>query len=230
MSQRCWTLSPSDFAGLWEECPRCFYLKVARGLPRPEPGQAGAAARVAEQMKVSCDGRRTEQIAPEMPAGVFEIGERRVESEPLDVHLPDAVQRCLVRGTHDAVVRLDDGGYALADVAIDGRPAADLAAAPGRRLLACAWALEHPAPGAPALGPVTRLGLLLFAPEKFARDAAGGGALSGGVSWLEIRRDDSRLFGFLAEALSALERPEAPGGAALCPWCVYRDASRRTGL
>jgi hypothetical protein len=38
------------------------------------------------------------------------------------------------------------------------------------------------------------------------------------------------LFGFLAEVLSVLERPEPPGGAPLCDWCVYRDASRRTGL
>jgi len=28
-------LSPSDFAFLWEECKRCFYLKVVRGFARP---------------------------------------------------------------------------------------------------------------------------------------------------------------------------------------------------
>jgi hypothetical protein len=30
-----WKLSPSDFAFLWEECQRCFYLKVVRQFYRP---------------------------------------------------------------------------------------------------------------------------------------------------------------------------------------------------
>jgi len=45
--------------------------------------------------------------------------------------------------------------------------------------------------------------------------------------------DDLRLTVSLQEeqeALSVLEKPGPPGGAPLCPWCVYRDASRRTGL
>ena len=28
-----WALSPSDLAFLWDDCPRCFYLKVARNSP-----------------------------------------------------------------------------------------------------------------------------------------------------------------------------------------------------
>ena len=30
-----WKLSPSDFVFLYEECKRCFYLKVARDYQRP---------------------------------------------------------------------------------------------------------------------------------------------------------------------------------------------------
>ena len=30
-----WTLSPSNFAFLWEECKRCFYLKIVSGVRRP---------------------------------------------------------------------------------------------------------------------------------------------------------------------------------------------------
>ena len=30
-----WKLSPSDFAFLYEECSRCFYLKIARDYQRP---------------------------------------------------------------------------------------------------------------------------------------------------------------------------------------------------
>jgi len=28
-------LSPSDFAFLWEQCKRCFYLKVVHGIRQP---------------------------------------------------------------------------------------------------------------------------------------------------------------------------------------------------
>ena len=225
MSSRCWTLSPIDFAFLWDDCPRCFYLHVARGFPRP----ATTASELDARLKTACDGRRTETVAPEMPAGVFHVGEHRVDSEPLDVHLPDAIHRCVIRGTLDVVVKLDDGGWALVDLATDGGGAAQ-AVARGRRLQACAYALEHPAADVVAVGPVTRLGVLVFEPEKFAAETGGVGALSGGLSWIEIPRDDAPLFGFLAEALSVLERPQPPGGVALCAWCVYRDVSRRTGL
>jgi hypothetical protein len=163
-----------------------------------------------------------------MPRGVLEVGERIVQSEDLSVHLPDAIHRCIIRGTVDVIVRLDDGGYAVVDLAIGDT--VTTAAARARRLQAWAYALEHPAPDVAAFGPVTRAGILEFVPEKFAADAGGVGALRGGLSWTEVPRDDGMLFGFLAEVLPVLEHPLPPGGPPLCPWCVYRDASRRTGL
>ena len=229
MGSRCWPLSPADLALLWDECPRCFYLEVVRGFPRPRRRVTPTLAHIAAQMRAGCHGRRTEALAPEMPAGVFEMRDRRVESAPVDVHLPDAVHRCLIRGDIDALVRLDAGGYALIDLAAAGRRP-DEVPLYARQLHAAAYALEHPAAGTSALGPVTCLGLLVFEPEKFAREAGGLGVLTGGLSWIEVPRDDRVLFGFLAEVLAVLERPEPPGGAPLCDWCVYRDASRRTGL
>ena len=225
MSNRRWTLSPSDFALLWDDCPRCFYLHVARGFPRP----IAPADKIVRRFEAACDGRRTETFAPEMPGGVFHAGPHTVDSEPLDVHLPDAIHRCVIRGTVDVLVTLDDGGHALVDVAIGARETADTPAR-ARWLLAGAHALEHPAPGVVAIGPVTRLGVLAFDPAKLVAEAGGVAALSGGLTWIEVPRDEGRLFGFLAEALSVLERPQPPGGAPLCPWCVYRDVSRRTGL
>ena len=81
-------------------------------------------------------------------------------------------------------MRLDGGGYALIDLVAAGRRPEDVSIYE-RQLHAAAYALEHPAPGALALGPVSRLGLLVFEPEKFAREAGGLGALTGGLSWIE---------------------------------------------
>jgi len=63
-----------------------------------------------------------------------------------------------------------------------------------------------------------------------AREAEGRAILTGSLRWIEVPRDDGAFFGFLAEVISVLDAPEPPGGAPMCQWCVYRDASRRTGL
>ena|SRR5688572_21849979 len=225
MPQRSWAVR-SDLTGLWEECPRCFYLSVVRAFPRPH--EPATLTHIDGRLKACAAGRRTETLAPGMPAGTVEIADRWVESRPLDVHLPDAVRQCVVRGTLDTLVRLDDGGWAVVEISA-ALPPEPLALA-ARRLLAHAWALEHPAPGSFGVGPVTRLGLLVFEPQHFRSETGGLGSLTGGVRWIEIARDDAALFGFLAEVLSVLDRSEPPGGAPLCQWCVYRDASRRTGL
>jgi hypothetical protein len=182
-----------------------------------------------EQMRQSLHGRRTDAVSPQMPPGVFEYGDRWVESEPIAVQTPDAIRRCVVRGRLDTVVRVDDGTYAVVDFKTTERSAAQIPLY-ARQLHAYAWALEHPAPGQLGLGPVSRLGLLVFEPAKFLPAGEGPVALSGALAWIEMPRDDGAFLGFLAEALSLLEEPVPPGGAPLCPWCVYRDAGRRTGL
>src|SRR5258705_4681160 len=138
-----WTLSPSDFTSLWDDCPRCFCLHVARGFPRPALASVALDAR----LKAFCDGRCTETLAPDMPAGVFETGERPVHSDVLDVHLPDAIHRCVIRGTLDAVVTLNDGGYALVDLATSG--GAGHAEARDPRLPGGAVWPQHPTPAPP---------------------------------------------------------------------------------
>jgi hypothetical protein len=228
VSSRCWTLSLPEVAFLWEECPRCFYLAVVHRFPRPRAAPSKVLSRIDEQLKASCAGRRTDMLAADIPAGVFDVGERSVESQPIDVHLPDTVHRCLIRGRLDTAIQLDDGGYAV--VEFQAGENLQYASSYARQLHCYAYALEHAAPGAASLAPVTRLGIILFEPERFARGDRGLGVLAGGLSWIDIPRDDALLFGFLAEALAVLERADAPGGAPMCDWCVYRDASRRTGL
>jgi hypothetical protein len=180
-------------------------------------------------LRSGCDGRRTETLGTEIPRGVFELQERWAESEPLDVHLPDAVRRCQIRGRLDPVIRLDAGGSAVVGFTA-GECRAESLALHARALHASAYVLEHPASGGPGPEPVRRLGLLVFEPRKLSRGPDGLGTLGGRLDWIEIPRDDGLLFGFLAEVLSVLDRPDPPGGAPLCDWCVYRDASRRTGL
>jgi hypothetical protein len=219
MSERIWTLAPADLGTLWEECRRCFYLAAGAGFPRPAATAGASLDLVGRQLVAALGGRRTESVAPGMPAGVLEFGHRSVQSEPLSIQVPDASYRCVIRGALDLTVALDDAGLGVLEVAC----AAPHAAARQRRLHAWAHALESA-----GAGKVTSLGVLLFEPRP---DPAADGPVrvSGSWQWVPLERDDAAFYGVLAEALSLLERPVPPGGTPLCPWCVYRDASRRTG-
>lgn len=214
------TLDPSDFTALWEACTRCFYLAVASGFPRPR-ADAPLITPLVNRIAAGLAGRRTETLALGMPPGVLETGARKVQSAPIDVQVPEGILRCVLQGTLDVSVRGDDGAYTVVELALE-EPADVEATASARRLHAYAHALERD-------DTVAGLGLLCFEADSVA-SAAGALTLDGRLHWRPIARDEASFFGFLAEALTLLERPVPPPGTALCPWCVYRDASRRTGL
>lgn len=215
MSDRVWALAPDDLGTLWEECRRCFYLAAGAGFPRPAAERADSLER---SLVAALGGRRTERVAAGLPAGVLEAGHRSVQSEPLSVQVPDASYRCVIRGALELLIVLDDATLGVVEIA----GAEATGAARRRRLHAWATALESA-----GAGKVSTLGVLRFEPAAPRADAPA--SVSGAWTWAPVERDDSAFYGFLAEALSLLERPAPPGGTPLCPWCVYRDASRRTG-
>jgi len=220
-------LSPSDFAFLWEECKRCFYLKIASGFQRPRNIMPKIFTVIDAEMKKCFEGLRTETIAPGMPSGVVEYSEKWVESRPISV--PERSSSCFLRGKFDTVVKFDDGTYGVIDLKTSERKAEHVPLY-SRQLHAYAIALENPAPGKLALGPISKLGLLVFDPAKFSNNGDGNAFLLGGLSWIEIPRNDNDFLRFLADVLSVLELPSPPGGSPSCEWCQYRDTSRRTSL
>jgi hypothetical protein len=218
MSDRMWTLAPADLGALWDECRRCFYLGVGAGFPRPAALLNGEV--IGPHLVSALGGRRTNGVAPGIPAGVLEGGHRSVQSQPLSIQVPDALYRCVIRGALQLTIALDDASLGVVEVAC----AEPRAAASARRLHAWAHALESA-----GAGKVSALGVLVFEPQAAPR-SNGPIGVSGSWHWEPLERDDAAFYGFLAEALSLLEKPAPPGGSPLCAWCVYRDASRRTGF
>jgi hypothetical protein len=214
-----YVLSPYDL-DLWDECRRCFYLAAAARFPRPAASDR-AGSLVSRHLLAGLQGARADKVAGGMPAGLVDVGCHALASAPLTVDVPDGTLRCVIRGEVPLLVRLAGDGCALAEVVVG---AATPATVPGRARRLHAWAqtLETPADGAGTR--VSALGVLAFAPEGSAPNG-----ITGTWRWTAVARDDAGFFGFLAEALSLLAQPAPPGGAPLCPWCVYRDAGRRTG-
>jgi hypothetical protein len=92
----------------------------------------------------------------------------------------------------------------------------------GRQLHAYALALEHPADGALALSPISRLGLIYFTPDSCAHPGPLRQALEGNLKWIEVLRDDAAFMGFLESVVLLLDGPMPPLEPASCGWCDFR--------
>ena len=215
-----WALSPSDFAFLWDDCPRCFYLKVARKQPRPRSPFPSVFGRIDRAMKDFYLGERAEMAARGMPEGVIGGGDRWVKSAPLLV--PGSSRTCLIRGRVDVLVDCDDGTTGVVDFKTTV-PKPDHIATYGRQLHAYATALEHPSSGRPE--EVSSLGLLCFSPDTYeAQDGRAG--LYGDLEWIEVPRDDLGFAQFLGHVVSVLDQGDPPEPAAGCAWCALSDEIR----
>ena len=188
-----WALSPSDFAFLWDDCPRCFYLKVARKQPRPRSPFPSVFGKIDRAMKDCYLGDRSETVAKGMPPGIVGGGDRWVKSAPLLP--PGSTSTCMIRGRVDVLIDCDDGTKGIVDFKTT-LPKADHLATYGRQLHAYAYGLEHPASGPAAT--VSNLGILAFVPGTYqaSKDLA---ALLGNLSWIGIDRDDDAFMEFVYE-------------------------------
>jgi len=222
-----WKLSPSDFAFLWEECRRCFYLKVRESFYRPRPVMPKIFNQIDLKMKEYYTGKRTESFAPGIPPGVVSHDEHWVQSLPLSI--PGHEGTCFIRGKFDTIVRFDDGGYGVIDFKTSHRRSEHIPLY-SRQLHAYAVALENSAPGDLHLEPVSRLGLLVFEPDLYTQGKTGKVGFAGAMEWLEIPRDDDAFRLFLGEVMTVLESGEPPSPGPRCPWCRYREESRRRGV
>lgn len=223
MAPNVWTLNPSDLTFLWEECKRCFWLRVTQDFRRPAAPFPKIFSIIDEEMRKHYSGRRTEDVLPALPRGVLDTTEYWAESVPLAI--PGHTARCAIRGKLDCLARFDDGSAAVIDFKTSERKASHVPFY-GRQLHAYAIALENAAPRKLSLRPVTRLGLVVFDPDRFDMSAADRATLFGGLAWLEVPKDEAGFLRFLQSVLDILENHKPPGPGVGCAFCAYREASR----
>lgn len=219
-------LSPSDFSFLWQECPRCYYLKIVAGFKRPGGPFPSIFGTIDRAMRAEFLGGRTERMAPELPPGTMTHGEKLLHSAP--IVLPGHMSTITLGGRLDAIVTFDDGSYGVIDFKTSAIKPQSIRLY-SRQLRAYAYALENPAPGKFALAPISAMGLLAFQPETFHANADRA-ALDGALKWYPIKRNDESFMAFLDDVLTVLELPEAPPPAPKCAYCRYRAESRANGL
>jgi len=181
--------------------------------------------RIASLLKDHYDGKRTQELCPELPPGVVKYGETYVRSEP--IRREGHTDTCSITGRFDIVVEFDDGTYGVIDFKT-GNPRKEYARFYSRQLHAYAYALEHPAPGFLGLFPVSKLGLLYFHPSKTSQVSTDWLSYDAEIHWIEVVKDEEGFLGFVDEVLNVLESPEVPPPSPGCQWCDY--VNRLSGL
>lgn len=218
-----WKLTPSDLTFLWDECKRCFYLKIVSNFKRPRAPFPSIFGKIDRLMNAYFKGQRSSAISPDLPEGEITYGEKWVRSA--EIRLPNQEHACFIRGRFDTAIRFSDGSYAIVDFKTT-QPAAHHVAFYGRQLHAYAYALENPAPKGFALSPIKHLGLLCVDPSDLQRFEDGRIAYLGDPQWIEVPKDMQAFLGFIDQVLSVLEASKPPEANPECGYCNYRQASR----
>lgn len=223
-------LSPSDFAFLWDECRRCFYLKARRLLARPSVPFPAVFSRIDSLTKerfLQPSGWDDVVERHGLPRVVDVLKERTLRSQPVSIERYGV--EIELRGRYDTLLRFADGSYCVVDFKTTVPRRGHLAKY-GRQLEGYALALEHPAPASFGVSPVARLALLCASPDKV--EPAGDSLLRyvARLEWLEMPRDSQGFLEFLHEVAGTLAEPEPPAADPACPFCAYRVRAVETGL
>jgi hypothetical protein len=220
-------LAPSDLTFLFNDCKRCFYLKVMKNIRRPSTPMAAIFGAIDRAMTGHYHGLPSSVISPDLPAGTIDTVSITVKS--CEWIVAGHRRPFFITGRTDALVVFDDGGYCVPDfkTSVPKQSNVEFYA---RQLRAYACALENPAPGAPLLSPIERLGLVCFEPSSYCpvnNDGEEGEySLLGKTTWMEIPRDREGFIDFMERVMTILEAEEMPAADAKCEYCKMREAAK----
>ena len=220
-----WKLGPSDLTFLWDECKRCFYLKIRHNFKRPAAPFPKIFGTIDLLMKDIYLGQSTKMISSDFPDGKSIMSGRWVTSEPCGFGFHE--NTCYISGIFDTLVQFDNGSYGIVDFKTT-KPNPRQVPFYSRQLHAYAYALENPAPGKLSYQPIERLGLLCFNPSRMHKDPPTSLNLSGPATWVECPLDKAGFLNFMEEVLTLLEQSKPPEPNPECPFCAYRASARTT--
>jgi hypothetical protein len=212
-------LSPSLLTFGYEGCKRCFYLKLVHGISQPSIPLPSIFIQIANLLKDHYDGKHTSLLYTELPSGAVILGEKWVKSSV--IQLPNHRDTCYISGRFDIVVSFDDGTYGVIDFKT-GNPSNESANLYKRQLQAYAYALEHPAPKALGLSPISKLGLLYFYPSKIDQGSIKYLSYRADITWIEVENNEDSFLGFIDKVMGLLELTEMPEYSPTCQWCCYQ--------
>ncbi len=220
-------LSPSELTFLWDECPRCFYLKHIHSINRPAAPFPAIFGVIDRLMKAQFAGHPASELDASLPPGIVTVTEQWLESLPIT--LPGHTLSCFIRGKLDAILEFEDGSYGVVDFKTSA-PSAGQIPFYSRQLHAYAYALEHSAPGRVSRNPISSLGLYVETPHATLTASTSEISFHFRSTWLEIPLQESGFLNFLDQVLALLEQPVPPPASEGCDYCQYRQHAREHGM
>lgn len=218
-------ITPSEMTFLYEECKHCFVNRVKYGIDRPSIPIPGIFSIIASLQKEYHSDKRTEDFCPELPPGKVVLGEKWIQSKPISFEGIEST--CYIKGRFDVVIELDDGTYLIGDFKT-GNPSEEKTEMYGRQLHAYAYSLENPEEGFLSLGPITKLGLLYFTPDKYDQADITRQILEGDLTWIEVERNDDNFLQFMKDVVNLLDGESPPLDPDNCNWCKFRKITGET--
>ena len=209
-------LSPSDFAYLYQDCKRCYCLKIKHNIYQPSMPMPGIFGAINTRLQGALVGTDLRTLAPHLPEGKVVNQEGFVESKPV----PGT--KIYLKGKYDLLVKRPDGTYVLVDFKLS-QPHEDKIEKYKTQLFAYKYMLEHPIRGKAV--PVTQMGLIIMYPDK-VKFIMGEAQLTFPPNWLEIPMDESGFIKFIQEVDELLAGP-LPPETPTCKWCQYRHVNER---
>lgn len=218
---RIFKLSPSDFAFLWKECKRCYWLKYAQSIPRPFTPMAKIFNTIDGGMQSFFHGKVLSEIDPSLPK-IKVIG-KNMSCTSEAMQFEDLGAQVYVHGKTDGLAEdLENEGYVIIDYKTS-MPKPEHLLIYAAQLHSYAFAFSKASGGALAFSPVTRLGLLVYEPKIF--DVNGVNAnLSGQITWTELDMDKKWFKQMLHDVAKLLMQETPPESNPDCPFCKYSNA------
>ncbi|MFC1994662.1 PD-(D/E)XK nuclease family protein [Chloroflexota bacterium] len=169
-------------------------------------------------MKDHYTGKYTSELHLNLPPGIISHGERGVRSQIIQIQNHEST--CYISGRFDIVISFEDGTYGVIDFKT-GSPSESSANMYSRQLHAYAYALEHAAPHALSLYPISKMGLVYFYPSSVTQQNIEKLSYDSEVIWIEIEKKEDGFLRFIDEVLSIIESPLLPPQSPSCKWCDY---------
>lgn len=218
-------LSPSDFAFLYKDCKRCFWLKHNKQILQPSKPMAAIFNKIDSQQKKLFHHKRLNDICGNLPKGRIIASDVWVKSQ----YIPytDLDYQHYILGKLDSLMKMDDGSYQVIDFKTSDVSAHVQLYA--KQLHAYAYSLEHPMKTNEGLdAPISGIGLIIFDPSLGFSAEDEKAALRGTLTWKPIRYTPDKFEEFMLEIAGVIASPDEPPFNEECPYC-QRDKYMKEG-
>lgn len=216
-------LAPSDFAFLWKECKRCYWLKYALTEPiyRPDRPMAKIFHSIDGGMQNFFRGRVLSEIDPCLP-NVKVVG-NNLSCVSEAIQFEDLGVQLYVKGKADGIgedLDAEEKSYAILDYKTS-KPKQEHLIIYSAQLHSYAFGFSKPSQGANEFKPISRIGLVVYEPKEFEVSGGVSATLKGEIVWQEIELNKKWFSSMLREVAELLSQPEPPPAGPECDYCRY---------